>query len=99
MKIVTVVLLLGGGARALSRRASISPPWARSGWIVAGVAALGAVMIGHLLGGPDPDQREAVAAAASAMRFPALALVLAAAMPGGNTGDTGGPRRTPCAAS
>ena len=52
------------------------------GWIVAGLAALGAVIIGHLLGGPDPETR-GVVAAASAMRFPALALVLAAAMPGG----------------
>jgi bile acid:Na+ symporter, BASS family len=52
------------------------------GWLVAVAAAGGAVIIGHLLGGPDPGSRGVVAAAAS-MRFPALALVLAHAMPQG----------------
>jgi bile acid:Na+ symporter, BASS family len=54
-----------------------------AGWLVAAAVALGAVVIGHLLGGPDPEDR-GVVAAASAMRFPALALVLAAALPGGH---------------
>jgi BASS family bile acid:Na+ symporter len=53
------------------------------GWLVAVAVAVGAVVIGHLLGGPDQDSR-GVVAAASAMRFPALALVLAAALPGGH---------------
>ena len=38
------------------------------------------MIIGHVLGGPDPGSR-GVVAAASAMRFPALALVLAHVMP------------------
>jgi BASS family bile acid:Na+ symporter len=53
------------------------------GWGVAAAVAVGAVLIGHLLGGPDPESR-GVVAAASAMRFPALALVLAAALPRGH---------------
>jgi BASS family bile acid:Na+ symporter len=51
-------------------------------WLLSAAVAIGAVLIGHLLGGPDPESR-GVVAAASAMRFPALALVLAAALPGG----------------
>ena len=51
-------------------------------WLVCAAAAVGAVLIGHFLGGPDPESR-GVVAAASAMRFPALALVLAAALPQG----------------
>jgi BASS family bile acid:Na+ symporter len=54
------------------------------GWLAAAAAALGAIVIGHLLGGPDPASR-GVVAAASAMRFPALALVLAAVAPLGRT--------------
>jgi BASS family bile acid:Na+ symporter len=46
------------------------------GWIASALAAAGAIAIGHLLGGPDPGTR-GVVAAASAMRFPALALALA----------------------
>ena len=52
------------------------------GWLVAFAVAAGAVIIGHLLGGPEPGSR-GVVAAASAMRFPALALVLAHVMPQG----------------
>ena len=52
------------------------------GLLVALAIAVGAVIIGHLLGGPNPESR-GVVAAASAMRFPALALVLAAALPQG----------------
>lgn len=46
------------------------------GWIVCAVAVVGSLIIGHLLGGPDPSSR-GVVAAASVMRFPALALALA----------------------
>ena len=53
------------------------------GWLICAAVAVGAVVIGHLLGGPDNDSR-GVVAAASAMRFPALALVLAAALPQGH---------------
>jgi bile acid:Na+ symporter, BASS family len=53
------------------------------GWIVATALAIGSVAIGHLLGGPTPETR-GVVAVASAMRFPALALVLAAALPRGH---------------
>jgi BASS family bile acid:Na+ symporter len=80
-KLVTVVLLLVV-VLALVATAKHLADVGVVGWIVAGVAALGAVIIGHLLGGPDPSTREVVVAA-SAMRFPALALVLAAAMPRG----------------
>jgi BASS family bile acid:Na+ symporter len=52
------------------------------GWLAAAAAALGAVVIGHLLGGPDPVTR-GVVAVASVMRFPALALTLASALPEG----------------
>jgi BASS family bile acid:Na+ symporter len=53
------------------------------GWLVAAAVAGGAVIIGHVLGGPDPGSRSVVAAAAT-MRFPALALVLAHVMPQGH---------------
>jgi len=53
------------------------------GWLVAAAVAIGAVLIGHFLGGPQPGSR-GVVAVASAMRFPALALVLAAALPRGH---------------
>jgi bile acid:Na+ symporter, BASS family len=52
------------------------------GWIACAVAALGAIVIGHFMGGHDPDSR-GVVAAASVMRFPALALALAAVLPQG----------------
>ena len=54
-----------------------------AGWLACFAAALGAIAIGHALGGPEPGTR-GVVAAASAMRFPALALVLAAALPQGH---------------
>jgi len=50
------------------------------GWAVAAAVVLGAIVVGHLLGGHDPGSR-GVVAAASAMRFPALALALAQVMP------------------
>jgi BASS family bile acid:Na+ symporter len=50
------------------------------GWLACALTAVGAVVIGHALGGPDPGTR-AVVAAESALRFPALALVLADALP------------------
>jgi BASS family bile acid:Na+ symporter len=46
------------------------------GWLACALAALGAIVIGHLMGGPDSGTR-GVVAAASVMRFPALALALA----------------------
>jgi bile acid:Na+ symporter, BASS family len=53
-----------------------------AGWLAAAAAALGAIVIGHLLGGPDPVTR-GVVAVASVMRFPALALTLSSALPEG----------------
>jgi len=50
------------------------------GWAACLAAAVGAVIIGHALGGPDPATR-AVVAAASTMRFAALALALASVHP------------------
>jgi BASS family bile acid:Na+ symporter len=46
------------------------------------LVALVAVTVGHLLGGPAPESRR-VLATFSALRFPALALLLARAAPGG----------------
>jgi bile acid:Na+ symporter, BASS family len=82
MKIMNVVLLLVLVLALVATAKNLAAVGA-VGWIVAGVAALGAVIIGHLLGGPDPGTR-GVVVAASAMRFPALALVLAAVMPRGH---------------
>jgi BASS family bile acid:Na+ symporter len=53
------------------------------GWIACVIAALGSVVIGHVLGGPTPETR-AVDAIAATMRFPALGLTLAAAVPNGH---------------
>jgi BASS family bile acid:Na+ symporter len=53
-----------------------------SGWLTCFAIAGGAAVIGHLLGGPAAETRGPVAAA-SAMRFPALALLLAMALPEG----------------
>jgi bile acid:Na+ symporter, BASS family len=81
MKIVTIVLLavlvlaLAATWKHLAAVGAI-------GWLTAAAAALGAVVIGHLLGGPNPEDR-GVVAAASVMRFPALALALAAVPPRG----------------
>ena len=89
----------GGGSGTVAQQdpRRSSRPWSRlrssprgSGWPMSAASggstalalAVGAVIIGHLLGGPNPESR-GVVAAASAMRFPALALVLAAALPEG----------------
>ncbi len=53
------------------------------GWLACAIAAVGSVVIGHFLGGPRPETR-AVDAVAATMRFPALALTLAAAIPNGH---------------
>jgi bile acid:Na+ symporter, BASS family len=50
------------------------------GWLTCAAVAVGAVLIGHFLGGPAAQTRNAVAIA-SAMRFPALALLLASIAP------------------
>jgi bile acid:Na+ symporter, BASS family len=52
------------------------------GWIACVLASVGAVILGHVVGGPEPETR-AVDAVAATMRFPALALTLAAAVPQG----------------
>jgi len=67
-----VVLLIVAVAVAWRYLAGISG----LGWLACALAAAGAIAIGHLLGGPDPGTR-GVVAAASVMRFPALALALA----------------------
>jgi predicted Na+-dependent transporter len=50
------------------------------GWLAAFVVATGAVLIGHFLGGPTLETR-APLAGASALRFPALGLLLASIAP------------------
>jgi BASS family bile acid:Na+ symporter len=51
-------------------------------WLVCAVIVLGGILAGHWLGGPERDTR-GVLAAFSAMRFPALALLIGAATPYG----------------
>jgi BASS family bile acid:Na+ symporter len=77
MKIVNILLLvLVAIALLVSWRRMIAIGGV--GWIVCAAAVAGSLVIGHLLGGPDPSSRSVVAAA-SVMRFPALALALASA--------------------
>jgi BASS family bile acid:Na+ symporter len=54
-----------------------------TGWLASALTAAGGVVIGHVLGGPRPGARR-VLAAASALRFPALALLLATRLPRGH---------------
>jgi BASS family bile acid:Na+ symporter len=72
VNIVLLVLVLAAVAITWKQLAGVG----LVGWIACTVAAAGAIAIGHAMGGPDPGTR-AVVAAASAMRFPALALALA----------------------
>jgi BASS family bile acid:Na+ symporter len=51
-------------------------------WLMAATLALGAILVGHLLGGPELGTRR-VLASFGAMRFPALALLLASIAPHG----------------
>jgi len=78
-KILNVVLLLTVALAIVATWKNLAAVGG-VGWLVCAAVAVGGVIIGHLLGGPDQDAR-GVVAAASAMRFPALALVLAAALP------------------
>jgi BASS family bile acid:Na+ symporter len=72
INVALVVLLLAAVALTWKLLAGVSA----IGWLACAAVALGAILIGHLMGGPDPGTR-AVVAAASVMRFPALALALA----------------------
>lgn len=81
MKIVNIALLvLVAVALLVSWRGMLAIGGV--GWIVCAAAVVGSLLIGHLLGGPEPGSRSVVATA-SAMRFPALALALATATPAG----------------
>lgn len=51
-------------------------------WLVCAIIAAVAIAIGHLAGGPGQETR-GVLAGFSAMRFPGLALLIAASVPGG----------------
>ena len=51
-------------------------------WATCAAVALGALLIGHLCGGPDPDHRR-VLASYSMLRFPGLALLIASVAPAG----------------
>jgi BASS family bile acid:Na+ symporter len=72
INIVLLVLVLAALAITWKQLAGVGVV----GWLACALAAAGAIAIGHVMGGPDPGTR-AVVAAASAMRFPALALALA----------------------
>jgi bile acid:Na+ symporter, BASS family len=78
VNIALAVLVVAAIAASWKRLAAIGG----AAWLAAAVAACGAVLIGHFVGGPDPETREVVAVA-SVMRFPALSLTLAAALPEG----------------
>jgi BASS family bile acid:Na+ symporter len=54
------------------------------GWLICAAVAAGAVVVGHLCGGPDPSHRR-VLATLSAVRFPGLALLVATVVPNGRT--------------
>jgi BASS family bile acid:Na+ symporter len=73
LNVALLLLLVAALAVAGKQLAGVS----RIGWFACAAASLGAIVIGHLMGGPEPGTR-AVVAAASVMRFPALALALAA---------------------
>ncbi len=51
-------------------------------WLTCAVVAMIAILIGHALGGPQPEARS-VLAAFSAMRFPGLALLIVSSVPRG----------------
>lgn len=70
--VVLLVLVLAAVAITWKQLAGVGAV----GWLACVAAAFGAIVIGHVMGGPDPGTR-AVVAAASVMRFPALALALA----------------------
>jgi BASS family bile acid:Na+ symporter len=72
LNIVLLVLVIAAIAVTWKQLAGVGAV----GWAACALAALGAIAIGHLMGGRDPGTR-AVVAAASVMRFPALALALA----------------------
>jgi BASS family bile acid:Na+ symporter len=50
------------------------------GWITSAAVAFGALVIGHLLGGPEPENRR-VLATLGAIRFPGMALLIATITP------------------
>jgi BASS family bile acid:Na+ symporter len=74
-KIINIVLLLVLVVALLATWRGLVGIGAK-GWLACVATALGAVVIGHLLGGPD-DGTRGVVASASTLRFPALGLVLA----------------------
>lgn len=72
--IVVVVALLATWRNLLDLGAA--------GWLTCTIAAMFAILIGHLAGGPAHETRT-VLALFSAMRFPALAVLLASIVPSG----------------
>lgn len=72
INVALVILVVAAVAVTWKQLAGVSAV----AWFACAAAAVGAIVIGHLLGGPEPGTR-AVVAAASVMRFPALALALA----------------------
>jgi BASS family bile acid:Na+ symporter len=52
------------------------------GWLICAAVALGAVVIGHVCGGPEPANRK-VLVSLDSLRFPALALLIASILPRG----------------
>ncbi len=79
LDLALLALLVVALAATWRELASVGPV----GWIACAVAAVGSVVIGHFLGGPSRENR-IVDATAATMRFPALALTLAAAVPNGH---------------
>jgi bile acid:Na+ symporter, BASS family len=81
------VMVVNGGTLVLVLLA-VAGTWRQlagvggAGWFTCALVASMAVLVGHLLGGPSPATRP-VLAAFGALRFPALALLLASVAPGG----------------
>ncbi len=86
-----ILLKVGGAALALAGLVLLVLGWPllrEAGWIsifVLGLLTGGALTIGHLLGGPDPEDRTALAIAC-ATRHLGIAVLVAAAVPGVRTG-------------
>lgn len=79
-----------GGVVAICALAFLATRWTvlkEAGWsalLTLGGMSLAALVIGHLLGGPDPDDRTALAVACST-RHLGIAVLVAASVPGGMT--------------
>ncbi len=75
---VTLLLVVVAVALTWGRLVGLGP----GAWLACALVSVMAIAVGHLLGGPERDTRP-VLAGFSALRFPALALLLASVAPNG----------------